>query len=79
MAVSDGHDKYTQLYTDWYAQVKFLKHFTYNFDFYYKDLRREKKTVDTSIGKYSFLKGAYSTGAAIYSLYVYVLYKREYD
>lgn len=24
MAVSDGHDKYTQLYTDWYAQVKFL-------------------------------------------------------
>lgn len=39
MAVSDGHDKYTQLYTDWYAQVKFLKHFTYNFDFYYKDLR----------------------------------------
>ncbi|CDE63750.1 tonB-linked outer membrane protein SusC/RagA family [Parabacteroides sp. CAG:409] len=43
MAVSDGHDKYTQLYTDWYAQVKFLKYFTYNFDFYYKDLRRKRK------------------------------------
>lgn len=78
MAVSDGHDKYTQLYTDWYAQVKFLKHFTYNFDFYYKDLRREKKTVDTSIGKYSFLKGAYSTGAADPStLYTYMYYTRE--
>lgn len=51
MAYSDGYDKYTQLYTDWYAQVKFLKHFTYNFDFYYKDLRREKKTVNTSIGR----------------------------
>lgn len=78
MAVSDGHDKYTQLYTDWYAQVKFLKHFTYNFDFYYKDLRREKKTVDTSIGKYSFLKGVYSTGAADPStLYTYMYYTRE--
>ena len=78
MVVSDGHDKYTQLYTDWYAQVKFLKHFTYNFDFYYKDLRREKKTVDTSIGKYSFLKGAYSTGAADPStLYTYMYYTRE--
>ena len=43
MAVSDGFDKYTQLYTDWYAQVKFLKHFTYNFDFYYKDLRRIRR------------------------------------
>ena len=78
MAVSDGFDKYTQLYTDWYAQVKFLKHFTYNFDFYYKDLRREKKTVDTSIGKYSFSKDAYSTGAAEPStLYSYMYYTRE--
>ena len=78
MAVSDGFDKYTQLYTDWYAQVKFLKHFTYNFDFYYKDLRREKKTVDTSIGKYSFSKDAYSTGAADPStLYSYMYYTRE--
>ena len=77
MALVDGHDKYTQLYTDWYAQVKFLKHFTYNFDFYYKDLRREKKTVDTSIGKYSFSKDAYSTGAADPStLYSYMYYTR---
>ena len=78
MALSDGHDKYTQLYTDWYGQVKFLKYFTYGFDLYYKDLRREKKTVDTSNGKYSFSKGAYSTGAADPStLYTYMFYTRE--
>ena len=47
----------------WYAQVKFLKYFTYNFDFYYQDLRRERKVSDASIGKFSFSKGAYSTGA----------------
>lgn len=78
MALVDGHDKYTQLYTDWYAQLKFLKYFTYNFDFYYKDLRREKKTVDTSNGKYSFSKDAYSTGAADPStLYSYMYNTRE--
>ncbi|MDR2919242.1 MAG: TonB-dependent receptor [Tannerella sp.] len=77
LALVDGHDKYTQIYTDWYAQAKFLKYFTYNFDFYYNDLRREKKTVDTSIGKYSFSKGAYSTGAADPStLYSYMYYTR---
>ena len=55
-----------------------MKHFTYIFDFYYKDLRREKKTVDTSIGKYSFSKDAYSTGAADPStLYSYMYYTRE--
>jgi len=78
MALVTGHDKYTQIYTDWYAQAKFLKYFTYNFDFYYKDLRREKKTVDTSYGKYSFSKDAYSTGAANPStLYSYMYYTRE--
>lgn len=78
MALNDGFDKYTQLYTDWYASVKFLKHFSYDFDIYYSDLRREKKTVDTSIGKYSFSKGAYSTGAADPStLYTYMYYTRE--
>lgn len=78
MALVDGHDKYTQIYTDWYAQAKFLKYFTYNFDFYYNDLRREKKTVDTANGKYSFSKGAYSTGAADPStLYSYMYYTRE--
>lgn len=78
MANVDGYDKYTQLYTDWYAQVKFLKYFTYSFDFYYKDIRREKKTVNTSIGKYSFSKDAFSTGAADpATLYTYMYYTRE--
>lgn len=80
MADIDGADKYTQSYSDWYAQVKFLKHFTYNFDFYYKDLRREEKSYDTSIGKYSFSKGAYSTGAnAPSTLYTYMYYTRTND
>ncbi len=77
-ASSTGHDKRTQLYTDWYAQVKFLKHFTYSFDYYYNDLRREKKTVDTAIGKYSFSQGAFTTGAADpATLYTYMYYTRD--
>ena len=77
-ASSTGHDKRTQLYTGWYAQVKFLKHFTYSFDYYYNDLRREKKTVDTAIGKYSFSQGAYTTGAADpATLYTYMYYTRD--
>ncbi len=78
MAYTDGFDKYTQIYTDWYAQVKFLKHFSYNLDFYYKDLRREKKTYNTSIGKYSFSQGTYTTGANDpATLYTYMYYTRE--
>lgn len=78
MASSNGYDKYNQIYTDWYAQVKFLKHFTYNFDYYYKDLRQEKKTVDSSIGKYSFSQGTYTTGANDpATLYTYMYYTRE--
>lgn len=77
-ASTTGHDKRTQLYTDWYAQVKFLKHFTYNFDYYYSDGRREKKSTDTSIGKYSFSQNAYTTGAADpATLYTYMYYTRE--
>lgn len=77
-ASSTGHDKRTQLYTDWYAQIKFLKHFTYSFDYYYNDLRREKKTVDTAIGKYSFSQGAFTTGAADpATLYTYMYYTRD--
>jgi TonB-linked SusC/RagA family outer membrane protein len=77
MAYTDGFDKYTQIYTDWYAQVKFLKHFTYNLDFYYSDQRREKKTVNTSIGKYSFSQDTYTTGANDpATLYTYMYYTR---
>jgi TonB-linked SusC/RagA family outer membrane protein len=77
MAYVDGYDKYTQLYTDWYAQVKFLKYFTYNFNYYYQDERREKKTVQTSIGKYSFSQGTFTTGANDpATLYTYMYYTR---
>lgn len=78
MASSDGYNKYTQVFTDWYAQVKFLKHFTYDFDYYYQNRQREQKSYNTSIGKYSFSQGAYTTGAADPStLYTYMYYTRE--
>jgi TonB-linked SusC/RagA family outer membrane protein len=78
MAYTDGHDKYTDLYTDWYVQVKFLKYFTYNFDYYFREQRREKKTVTTSIGKYSFSQDAYTTGANDPStLYTYMYHTRD--
>ncbi len=73
-----GHDYRTLLVTDWYAQVKFLKHFTYNFDYYYTDNRREKKTAPKPLGKYSFQKNAYTTGADDPStLYTYMYYTRS--
>ena len=73
-----GTDKYQQIYTDWYAQVKFLKYFTYNFDFYYKDLRQEKKSSSDPTGKYSFSKDAWLAGAADpATLYSYMYYSRE--
>ncbi len=70
-----GYNKLVKLYTDWYANVKFLKYFSYNFELFYNDYRREQKESDTSIGKYSFSKGAYSTGAANPS----ELYTRMYN
>lgn len=76
--VDVGTDIRTQLFTDWYAEVKFLKHFTYKFDYYYNDYRREKKTVNKSVGKYSFSQGAYTTGAdAPNTLYTYMYYTRD--
>ena len=73
-----GHDFRTNLVTDWYAQVKFLKHFTYNFDYYYTDNRREKKTAPKPLGKYSFQKDTYTTGADDpATLYTYMYYSRS--
>lgn len=74
---STGYDNRTHLTTDWYAQVKFLKHFTYNFDFYYDDARREKKTAPVAVGKFSFSQDVYTTGADDPStLYTYMYYTR---
>lgn len=73
-----GFDKRTQIYSDWYAQVKFLKYFTYNLDYYYSDGRRERKLADSAIGKYSFSQNAYTTGAADpATLYTRMYYNRS--
>ncbi len=73
-----GHDFRTSLNASWYAQVKFLKHFTYNFDYSYQDNRREKKTAPKPLGKYSFQKDTYTTGADDpATLYTYMYYNRS--
>jgi TonB-linked outer membrane protein, SusC/RagA family/TonB-dependent outer membrane receptor, SusC/RagA subfamily, signature region len=59
----DGFSKRTGIMSAWYAQVKFLKHFTYQFDFNYQLHQTEKKTAGVSVGKYSFSMDDWSTGA----------------
>ena len=54
MNLSRGYSKNNQLFTDFYGKVKFLKHFSYDIDLYYKDFRYEAQSVDTDYGKYSF-------------------------
>lgn len=77
-ATGTGQDKYTQVYGNWYAELKFLRHFSFKADLYYRDQREEKKSANASIGKFSFSKGAYSTGAADPSeLYTYMYNTRD--
>ena len=77
-AGSNGFDKRMRIYTDWYAQVKFLKYFTYNFDYYWSATSREKKTVGTSLGKYSFQADSWTTGAANPAeMYTYMYYTND--
>ena len=54
-----GYTKNTQMFTNWYTVIKFLKHFHYNGDIYYKDYRQEQLSVDTAYGKYSFQSDQY--------------------
>ena len=54
MAQSEGHIKNTQFFTTFYANVKFLKHFSYDVNLNYKDYRYESMSVNTDYGKYSF-------------------------
>lgn len=54
-----GYTVNTQLFTDFYVKVKFLKHFSYDFDFFYKDYRQEEQSVDNAFGKYSFSNDVY--------------------
>ena len=74
----NGADIRTYLSTDWYAQVKFLKHFTYNFNYYYTDSRRERKLTAKGEGRYSFQKEAWSSGADNPAdMYTYMYYNRS--
>ena len=59
MNTSRGYTKNTQFFSDWYINLKFLKHFSWNTDLYYKDYRQEEMSVDNSLGKYDFLNDAY--------------------
>ena len=76
----NGFDKTTNIHTNWYATVKFLKHFQFTSNLYYYYNNRERKVVDTSVGKYSFSKGAWSSGANEPStLYTRMQYYRTSD
>lgn len=60
---ADGFNKRTGIMSAWYAQVKFLKHFQYQFDFNYQLHQTETKSAGVSVGKYSFSMDDWSTGA----------------
>lgn len=78
MNTSRGYTKNTQFFSDWYINLKFLKHFSWNTDLYYKDYRQEEMSVDNSLGKYDFLNDAYVISSADPSeLYSYMYNKRE--
>lgn len=78
MNTTRGYRKNTQLFTDFYAKVKFLKYFSFDVDFYYKDFRNETQSIDTGIGKYSFSQGQWVTQpVANENLYSSMSYNRE--
>lgn len=78
MNTSRGYTKNTQFFSDWYINLKFLKHFSWNTDLYYKDYRQEEMSVDNSLGKYDFLNDAYVISPVDPSeLYSYMYNKRE--
>ena len=78
MNTTRGYRKNTQLFTDFYAKVKFLKHFSYDLDFYYKDFRNETQSIDTGFGKYSYSQGQYvAQPTANEELHTSMSYNRE--
>ena len=73
-----GYNKYTQVFTNWYAKVKFLKYFSYNIDLYYKDYREEKQAIDNDFGKFSFSSDQWIAPVKDPAeLYTSMFYKRE--
>jgi len=78
MNTSRGYRKNTQLFTNFYAKVKFLKHFSWDTDFFYKDFRSETQSIDTGIGKYSFSQGQWvAQPVANEELHTSMSYNRE--
>ncbi|MGM9757658.1 MAG: SusC/RagA family TonB-linked outer membrane protein [Candidatus Cryptobacteroides sp.] len=78
MNTSRGFTKNTQIFTDWYVNVTFLKHFHWNTDLYYKDYRQEEMSVDNAFGKYDFQNDSYVISPADPSeLYSYMYNRRE--
>lgn len=78
MNTSRGYTKNTQMFSDWYVNINFLKYFTWNTDIYYKDYRQEEMSVDNAFGKYDFLSDSYVISPADPAeLYSYMYNKRE--
>ena len=78
MNTSRGYTKNTQIFTDWYVNVNFLKYFSWNTDIYYKDYRQEEMSVDNSFGKYDFRTDSYVISPPDPAeLYSYMYNKRE--
>lgn len=74
---ADGFQKRTGIMSAWYAQIKFLKHFSYQFDFNYQLHQTERKSAGVSVGKYSFSMDDWSTGASDpATLYTSMTYNR---
>lgn len=54
MNLEHGDMKYTQLFNNVYAKVKFLKYFTYDFGFWYKHYIYDGKYASNAFPKWSF-------------------------
>ena len=78
MNTASGYTKNTQAFIDMYAQFRFLRHFVWKTDLYYKDYRQEEQSVDNGYGKYSFRNDSYIIPVADPAeLYSYMYNKRE--
>lgn len=49
-----GDMKYTQIFTNFYTSIKFLKHFSYDFGFWYKHYIYDGKYASNAFPKWSF-------------------------
>lgn len=54
MNYEHGDMKYTQIFTNFYASLKFLKHFTYDFGYWYKHSIYDGKFASNAYPKWSF-------------------------